>query len=194
VTGLDNGTNYAFTVKAHNAVGWSDPSASVPGQADALTGPPVNPVVVLQRDRQLTVKWARPAPCDCSDVQKYRLSWPGGVRDVSGSTLQAVIPVGNGDPVTVRIMALNKKGVEANQGPSTSVTGTGAGAPVAPAAPTLSGTNVAGGDQKSVTVSWSPVAANGPGPVSYEVSRGGAVICTWRTDSPGQERRGRQRP
>ncbi|MDO7867832.1 Ig-like domain-containing protein [Nocardioides jiangxiensis] len=189
VTGLKNGDPYTFKVRAHNATqqngGWSEWSNTAKATPDALTGPPLDPAVVLQRDNALTVKWSKPAPCDCSDVQKYRVSWPGGVRDLSAGTLQTTVPAPNGDVITVRIMALNKKGIQTNNGPSTSVTGTGAGKPAAPGAPSLSPTNRPGNASKAINISWSPVGANGPGPVAYQVERSGGpgttIVCAWAT-------------
>ncbi|TCJ30188.1 Ig-like domain-containing protein [Nocardioides jejuensis] len=189
VTGLKNGDEYTFKVRAHNATqqngGWSEWSNTAKATPDALTGPPLDPTVVRQRDNALTVKWSKPAPCDCSDVQKYRVSWPGGVADVSASTLEKTVSAPNGDVITVKIMALNKKGIQTNSGPSTSVTGTGAGKPAAPGAPSLSPTNRPGNASKAINVSWAPVGANGPGPVSYQVQRssgsGTTIVCTWTT-------------
>jgi hypothetical protein len=133
----------------------------------------------------MTVRWAPPARCDCSDVQKYRLTWPGGARDVGAGDREEVIPAPNGDNVTVTIKALNKKGLQTNNGASTSVTGTGAGKPAAPAAPSLAPTNRPGNDRKGIQIDWAPVGPNGPGPVSYEVQRRGGsgttVVCQWTT-------------
>lgn len=182
VTGLDNGAPYSFTVRAHNAVGWSEASAPVRGEADALTGPVRNPRITLARNNALTVQWDPPVPCDCSAVQKYRVSAPGmGNRLVDGNQLTLAVPARNGENTTITIVPLNKKGLADNTGPTNTVTGVAAGAPPTPSAPRLTGTNVAGGNQKSVAISWSPVAANGPGPVRYEVRRGATVVCTWRT-------------
>ncbi len=189
VTGLRNGDPYTFKVRAHNATeyngGWSEWSNPAQATPDALTGPPLNPQVVLQRDHALTVRWQPPAPCDCSAVQKYRISWPGQVRDVMADVRETTVDAPNGDNITVTIKALNKKGMQTNDGPSTSVSGTGAGKPPAPAAPSLAPTNRPGNDAKAIRISWSAVGPNGPGPVSYQVQRSGGsgtrVVCTWTT-------------
>jgi hypothetical protein len=189
VTGLKNGDPYKFQVRAHNATeqndGWSEWSNEATATPDALTGPPLNPQVKLQRDNALTVTWDAPAACDCSEVQKYRVSWPGGVRDVMAGDREETVPAPNGDVITVTIMALNKKGMQNNSGPTTSVTGTGAGKPAAPGAPNLSPTNRPGNTTKAITVSWNSVGANGPGPVEYQVQRSGGggtqVVCSWQT-------------
>ncbi|GGO91614.1 hypothetical protein GCM10011584_26120 [Nocardioides phosphati] len=189
VTGLRNGDVYSFKVRAHNATqqndGWSEWSNQAKATPDALTGPPLNPQVVLQRDRAVTVRWSPPAKCDCSDVQRYRVSWPGGVRDVSATTRQTVVSAPNGDVISVRIAALNKKGLKLNDGPSTSVTGTGAGRPPVPGTPTLAPSNRPGNASKAIGISWAPVGANGPDPVKYQVQRTGGsgtrVVCDWTT-------------
>ncbi|WP_165872880.1 Ig-like domain-containing protein [Nocardioides jejuensis] len=189
VTGLKNGDPYTFKVRAHNATqqngGWSEWSNTAKATPDALTGPPLDPTVVLQRDNALTVKWSPPAPCDCSDVQKYRVTWPGGVRDLSAATRETTVSAANGDPITVTIKALNKKGIQTNDGPSTSVTGTGAGRPAMPATPSLAPANRPGNASKAINVSWAPVGANGPGPASYQVQRssgaGTTIVCAWTT-------------
>lgn len=188
VTGLDNGKPYAFSVKAHNAAGWSDASNKVTGEPDAFTGPVRNPRILLQRNGEITVAWDPPASCDCSKVQEYQVSAPGmGIRRIPAGVTQTKVPAVNGERVTITIVPLNAKGIKENDGPPNSVTGTAAGAPAAPARPRLSSSNVAGGSQKSVTVAWSPVGANGPGPVKYEVSRGGRVVCAWTTATSCQD-------
>jgi hypothetical protein len=191
VTGLQNGDPYTFKVRAHNGVaangGWSDWSTDVKGEADDFTGPVLNLRVKLQRDSQVTVAWDAPATCDCSDVQKYRISWPGGgVHDAGASAREFVAGgVRNGEPVTISVVPLNKKGIQENRGPVTTVSGMGAGKPDVPGAPSVTGTDRGGRTAKGVTVSWSPVAANGPGPVSYQVNRTGGsgpkVVCNWVT-------------
>ena len=81
------------------------------------------------------------------------------------------------------VVPLNDKGVKTNKGPSATVEGMGAGKPDTPATPTFTWNDTANNTGKSVTVSWSPVAANGPGPVTYEVRRTGGtgekIVCSW---------------
>jgi hypothetical protein len=182
VTGLTNGRPYTFRVKAHNAAGWSEPSEPVKGEPDAYTGPVRNLRVLLARDNNLRIGWDAPAPCDCSAVQQYRISSPGiGNVMVPATTREYVVRAANGANTRITVTPLNKKGVADNSGPASAVSGVAAGAPQAPAAPTLTGTNVAGNSQKTVVATWAPVGANGPGPVTYEVRRGTKVVCTWQT-------------
>ncbi|WP_141778915.1 Ig-like domain-containing protein [Nocardioides albertanoniae] len=188
ITGLKNGVVYDFKVRAVNSVGpsreWSN---SAEGEPDAYTGPVQNLRVNRQRDHKVELSWAKPAECDCSDVQKYRISWPGGgIKDISaGQTTYAASVATNGDPVQFTVMPLNDKGVKTNKGPSSTVEGMGAGKPDTPATPTFDWANTANNSGKAVTVSWSPVAANGPAPVSYEVRRTGGsgekIVCSWVT-------------
>ena len=187
VTGLENGKEYAFSVKAHNAVGWSDASGVVRGRADAFTGPVRNPRVVLARDHSIRVQWDAPAPCDCSPVRKYQISAPGLVTTVDAAQRTYDVPATNGENTTITIVPLNDKGMKEHTGPRASVTGVAAGAPAAPAQPAVTGTNVAGGSQKAVKVSWSPVGPNGPAPVRYQVTRNGKVVCDWSTSTQCQD-------
>ncbi|RJS45375.1 Ig-like domain-containing protein [Nocardioides cavernaquae] len=192
VTNLKNGEPYTFKVRAHNATqqngGWSEYSNTTQATPDAFTGPVGNLRVVLQRDNAVQIAWDAPAPCDCSDVQKYRVSYAGGgVQDVApGTRTFTARPGVNGENVTISVVPLNKKGIQENSGPVTTVTGMGAGKPAAPSAPNLSPTNRPGNATKAITVSWGAVGANGPGPASYQVQRSGGgsgttVVCAWTT-------------
>lgn len=60
VTGLTNGITYSLTVKAHNAIGWSQSSASVTAKPDRMPTAPKN-VQVTGGYRTLTVTWSEPA-------------------------------------------------------------------------------------------------------------------------------------
>lgn len=190
VTGLKNGNPYTFKVRAHNATtfngGWSEWSNTAQATPDAFTGPVGNLRVLLQRDNEVKIAWEAPATCDCSEVQKYRITYPGGgVQDVSPAAREFTArPGANGENITISVVPLNKKGVQENTGPVTTVVGMGAGKPAAPA-PALAPTNRPGNATKAIRVSWSSVGANGPGPVSYQVQRtGGAgtkLVCTWTT-------------
>lgn len=59
ITGLVNGTEYVFTVRARNEAGWSDPSAPVAGMPDIVPTPPTG-VTVAGGYHTLTVRWEEP--------------------------------------------------------------------------------------------------------------------------------------
>ena len=60
VTGLTNGITYSLAVKARNAIGWSQDSASVTAKPDRMPTAPRN-VQVAGGYRTLTVTWSEPA-------------------------------------------------------------------------------------------------------------------------------------
>lgn len=186
ITGLENGRDYDVRVRAVNSVGPSEAwSNSVTVRPDAYTGPVRNLRVTLQRDRQVTLAWSRPAACDCSSVRKYRITWPGsGIRTVSGTaTTYPARIAGNGQPVRFTVVPLNDKGLRTGRGPTASVVGMGAGAPPAPGRPRLSWSDRSDNSAKVVTISWPSVAPNGPGPTTYSVRRRGGgtttTVCRW---------------
>ena len=186
ISGLKNGHTYTFRVRAVNSIGpsrsWSN---TAKGEPDDYTGKVRNLRVTRQRDHQVTLVWQPPAACDCSKVQHYRVTWPGGgIKQTAASQTTYVAHVdSNGDPVTFTVTPLNDKGMKTGQGPTATVVGTGAGKPDTPSRPSVDPVDRADNSGKAVTISWSPTAANGPGPVTYSVRRtgGGAAkaVCTW---------------
>ena len=59
ISGLTNGRQYTFTVKARNEVGWSDASAAVVGMPDVVPPQPIN-IVTQAGYRRVTVHWNMP--------------------------------------------------------------------------------------------------------------------------------------
>lgn len=186
ITELNNGELHTFEVRAHNAVGWSDWSATAKGFPDAITGPVRGLEVMEQRDRRVTLGWQAPADCDCSDVVEYVVSWPGGSQRLGATRTDTVVNgLSNGDLTTFQVRAYNEKGKAENVATAASVEGMSSGAPQAPGAPTFTATNRSGNSVKAVRISWNPVAANGGDPVEYLVKRSGgnggsATICQWQ--------------
>jgi len=130
--------------------------------------------VVLQRDQQVTVAWSRPA---VGRPTAYRVKYRGKVLTVPRSVRRvtlAGLPDGLASTVTVRALRHSSAGV------ARTVSVMAAGRPVAPAAPVISVSDAA--SVRTVALSWSAVAANGPGPVEYQVLRDGALVaCGWTT-------------
>lgn len=177
ITGLDNGTEYQFTVLARNAVGESPASPpSRPILVDAVPPPPTDLRTSDPQDRTLMVSW-QPPQVDGSPATKYLVTWPNGSLEVSSTSVLAT-NLDNSVVTTFQVKASNRTG----WGPAASVSGQSAGRPQAPAAPRLAAIEIFDGSRQSVKVSWSPVLPNGPGSTSYAVTRTGedgntAVVC-----------------
>ena len=176
ITDLTNGTAYSFTVVAHNGVGDSPPSrASAPITPNAVPGEPGNPRTRHPADGSIEVAWDVP-PVDGTPVTKYLVSWPGGSTETSATSVVAT-GLDNNAETTFTIKAFN----DAGWGPGATTTGQSAGRPPRPDTPKLTSTEIHGGEQQAVEVSWAAVPPNGPGPTTYTVRRSGGggtlVIC-----------------
>jgi len=167
-TGLTNGTDYTFEVRAQNAAvengGWSEWSA-FSTQEHPNTLPDAPPQPVAQRgDQQVVVTWS--APGDGGDpITRY------DVRSVIGGTPSAWVPVTpqgtanthnwqgipNGTSVSFEVRAINRDPASTTPGniSPASVPVTTCTVPDAPAQPA-----VVRGDTQ-VTVSWVPPSAQG---------------------------------
>ncbi|WP_026424753.1 Ig-like domain-containing protein [Actinokineospora inagensis] len=171
ISGLTNGRDYAFTVKARNLVGWGKPSApSASATPDEVPGAVGGLTAQSQRDGSITLTWT-PAQNEGSAIQKYEVSWTGGGRMTLPGTATTATPSGldNDTVYTFTIVAVNAQG----PGPATSTTAQSAGAPNRPSAPTFTAAQSADSNQRAVRISWAPVRSNGPGPVTYTLTRSG---------------------
>ncbi len=175
VTGLTNGKDYTFRVRAHNSVGWSDWSTSsaraTPDAKPGLVGP-----IQLVRvgDRTLTIRWTPPTT-QTSDIRRYHVSWPGGSKPTARPTI-TITGLDNNKKYVFSVQAENERfiGPLRQSAPFQSM-----GTPGTPAAPTITDQKTPG-DQGAVTVSWPAVNPNGPTPVRYTVFRNGSALpsCT----------------
>jgi murein DD-endopeptidase MepM/ murein hydrolase activator NlpD len=124
VTGLSNGTSYAFTVIATNglgAVGASAPSnsivpTSVPGQPTGVTAAPANQAVRLA--------WTAPKLDGGSPITSYTVSPAGGgasttVGNVTGTTITGLT---GSAPLAFTVSAINANGSGLPSSASNSVT------------------------------------------------------------------------
>lgn len=137
--------------------------------------------VASQVDHAAKVVWT--APDTTRAVKRYRIAWGENAAVLPPSARSYVVTgLTNGAHVTVRIRPVYGPGLA---GDRRTVQATGAAKPGTPGAPSLAGTDVSGGTRKAVSFSWTPVAANGPGPVEYRVHRtgpsGSTVVCDWTT-------------
>ncbi|WP_051451648.1 fibronectin type III domain-containing protein [Actinospica robiniae] len=177
ITGLHNGTTYHFTVKAQNVVGWSPESGqSGPATPDTVPGAVTGLAVADPQNGTLDVSW-NAAPDAGTPVKDYAVTWAGGGSATVAGTSFTATGLNNDTVYTFTVIAVNDRG----PGPSASVSGESAGAPPRPAAPSFSTTELAGSNSRAVTVSWTAVDANGPGPTTYTVTRTGGgtdTVCS----------------
>jgi titin len=169
VTGLVNGTNYAFRVTARNIVGLGTPSAesagvTVYGMPSAPTG-----VVGVSGDRQVSLTWAAPASNGGMAITNYIIeyrrasetTWTTLVRPASTATSAVVPGLTNGFNYVFRVTAVNVAG---NSSPSAQSAGvTPLAVPTAPRS--VTGTGRGG----SVTLQWVAPTDIGGSPVTNYV-------------------------
>ena len=179
-TGLDNGTDYTFEVRAQNAAasdqdGWSDWSPlSAPEHPLTVPDAPAQPQAV-RGDRQVVVTWN--APYDGGDdITRYQ------VRSSLSSTWVDVTPQGsvnshtwenipNGTDVSFTVRAVNRDArstTPGNVSPASPVVRT-CSVPDAPSKP-----GVTRGDT-SVTVTWTRPADQGCAITEYRIAGSGGA-------------------
>jgi len=175
ITGLVNGTTYFFTVRAHNAVGFSDWSAKSRG---AMADDPVDLVgkirLVEAGDGYLHIRWKPVYTKSGAEVQ-YRITWNGGVRTSLTSDV-TITGLDNHQVYIFNVVPVNAFSVG---GGITSDKLQPVGTPATPAAPTITDQETPG-SAGAITLSWPEVDANGPTPVRYTVNRDGSPLpnCT----------------
>ncbi len=178
ITGLVNGEDYRFQVRATNAVGssdWSDLSS--PATPDAKPGI-VGPIDLVDRgDRRVTLQWTAPTT-RTSAIERYYVSWPGGP---SGglATREPRITIRGLDNNTAQVFKVVAENA-LDYGPvRTSDQFQSIGTPGTPKAPSVTDQETGDG-QTAVTIAWEGVTANGPTPVVYTVFRDGRPLaqCT----------------
>jgi large repetitive protein len=181
VGGLKNGQTYAFTVRAHNVVGWGQPSpVSAPGKPDQVPDP-VGGVAAVAKDRAAVVSWS-PGHVDGSPITSYQLQTspaPSSGQSVTSvhGTSTTVSGLADGTTYSIRVRAINAQGA-----------GTwGAAAKVIPfgrpprmAAPAARGADSTDNSEKAITVSWAAGNGNGRAISRYVVTqyRNGAAAGT----------------
>lgn len=176
ITGLTNDVTYTFTVAAHNAVGWSEPSpASGEARPDTQPLAPAAPEVT-RGDGVLDVRWTPPenpgSPILDYLVEITPTTPSGATSFTTSSTSYRITGLTNGTVYSVRVRARNS----APQPGAWSAESTGKPAR-APDAPGADATRAPEGT--SITVTWTPPASDGGEPVQgYEVQVDGATVHT----------------
>jgi hypothetical protein len=167
VSGLSNGVEYSFQVRALNEVGWSEWSpSSAPYTPDELPGTP--PIAQADwNDRSATVTWGA-IPNEGSEIIDVT------VRITPATGAGAIVVAGgqrggtatftgltNGTAYSFTLVARNRNGDSPPSAPSTAVVP--AGLPSFAAAPTFIA------DNGFVDVSWAPANGNGDDDLTYTV-------------------------
>lgn len=178
ITGLTNGTSYAFAVSAVNAYGQGPQSvASAPVTPSTIPGAPTS-VVATGGNAQAVVSWTAPASNGGSAITSYTISVYNGATLAATLTGVSASPatitgLTNGQTYTFQVAAVNANGTGPQSAASNAVT-----LATIPGAPTAV-TATAGNGQ--ATVSWTAPASNGGSPItSYTVSvyNGATLVAT----------------
>ncbi|RAY12615.1 hypothetical protein DPM19_23745 [Actinomadura craniellae] len=174
-TGLDNGTQYSFRVKATNATGesaWSTVSNTVTPQESPVPGRPFITDTVAD-DGEVELAWA-PPDTGARAVTRYRITVQPGNRtvDTPPETRTATIDgLDNGTEYTFTIVASNANGA----GPASLPAKVAPRPAIAPLPPTVLQVLPSGG---RVTVRWLPPQDGGSPITGYTLAAdpGGAEV------------------
>ncbi len=171
ITGLENGRDYSFKVRARNKAGWSDPSsASLP------TRPNAQPLAVVATqtaadDKSVTLVWPS-AQGEGSAITDYIVAFNGQTRPMGAGLGGTFAVPTNGTAYTFTIVAKNNS----TTGPSSTVTGYAAGTPSIDGAVVPTQAAPADSATTTVTITVNGANQNGPQPVVYTVTRDGIAL------------------
>lgn len=181
ITGLTNDVEYTFTVTASNEIGESDPSpASAVARPDARPSAPT--ITKLDYgDGSLTVTWADGANPG-SAITEYHVQLGGAGNQMftvpAGTRTTTLSGLTNGSQYTVKVRAKNKTAEPSDWSGPMSMSP--AGAPSAPAAPSVGAAQLLG-SQTQLPVMWTaPATVNAEALTGYTllVKNGGSTIQT----------------
>ncbi len=164
ITRLTNLVPYRFSVRAHNAVGfsgWSGLSAeAVPDEEIGMNG---TVRLVEAGDGYLKIAW-KPVETKGGAQIVYNVSWQGDQMNVTEPKAE-ITGLDNNRTYIFTVRPRNTFGVSL-----TSLAFQPVGTPQAPAPPTVTDQETAG-STGAVSLTWPRVSPNGPGPVRYTVYR-----------------------
>ena len=177
VTGLTNGTEYAFEVRAVNSAG-NGTAASVTAIPDVVPDAPTG-LAATVGDKEVTLNWT--LPTNVGAIRDVEVRWKkttdqsfgswAGLNDGTATT-HTVGSLTNGDEYTFEVRAVNSAG----DGAAASVTATPDAVPNAP-----TGLAATVGD-KEVTLNWTlPTNASAIGKMQVRYGAGSSVppTATW---------------
>ncbi len=175
IVGLSNGTTYHFSVRARNAVGFSEWSAASVG---AMPDEPLDLVgrirLIEAGDQTLHIRW-KPVETKGGAEVLYVIKWTGGTQYSTSSNV-VISGLDNHRRYQFRVVPRNAFTIG---GGLISDWMQPIGTPFTPVQPTLTDQETAG-SSGAVSLSWPAVDANGPLPVRYTVFRDGVALpaCT----------------
>jgi hypothetical protein len=184
VGGLKNGQTYRFTVRAHNVVGWSQPSPqSGAGKPDKVPDP-VSGVAATAKDKAAAVTWPVQHP-DGSPITSYQVQTspaPSSGQAVSTvrGTSTTISGLDNGTTYSIRVRGINAAGPGQWGSPANAIP---FGKPPPMAAPSATGADSTDNAEKAIKVSWPAADGNGRAISRYTVTqyRNGAAAGTQST-------------
>jgi putative cell wall-binding protein len=173
ISGLTNGTAYAFTVTATNDVGTGPASVPSNGVTPATVPGAPTDATAVRGNASADVSWTAPADNGGSVITGYTVtSSPGGLTCTTATTGCTVSGLTNGTAYAFTVTATNGVGTGSASAPSNSVTPA-----TVPGAPT--GVVATRGNTQA-TVSWTAPASGGSSITGYTVSSSpGALTCAW---------------
>lgn len=191
ITGLNNNTDYTFTVAQVTEVGTSEPSNPAQAHPDVRPNQPAVPTAVAG-DREIAVSWpATQVPDGGSPVEKYNIQVSPGIGGQTtfstSDTSYTFTGLTNGTAYRFRVQAVNRYADnnvarEADYLWSDwSTAEIPAGAPSGQGAPTVSMSRAAAGVTPRASLSWGkPANINGDDNLTYEVTENssGQVVYT----------------
>lgn len=174
ISGLTNGQEVRFKVRARNKAGWSE-SSPLSGPAVPDVKPPALSGLRVSnpRDRKITLSW-NPVVFEGSALQEILILVDGKVQKAAGpGVLSHVVTMpDNNKEYQIQVWARNAAGA----GPRASITGQSAGKPLGLQPPVLR-PKVDTGDAAVVIVTWNEPDRNGPPDLSYTLTRDGQRVC-----------------
>jgi hypothetical protein len=174
VGGLENGRDYRFQVRAHNAVGWSEWSSQSAVATPDARPDRVGPITLVEEgDGFVRIRWAPPAN-QTSRIKQYVVSWQNGGSTTTRRPELTASGLDNNRPYSFTVYAINEtfRGEARVSGRFQSF-----GTPPRPEAPTITEARTSS-DDTAVQVTWPAVdPPNGPGPVRYTVLRDGRPLA-----------------
>ena len=190
ITGLTNGQNYTFTVKASNAVGESVPSLASNQITPAETPGAPTEIQAVQGDDKVTISFNAPSNTGGSPIFKYTVTAVGDYdppisKDVTSSPITLTrLTIWNegqnfvfteGQNYTFIVRATNNQGLGNVSAVSNEVTYARA-----PQYPVMK--NPISGSSSANLVFWAPYSNNGSPIIRYEYrvyDSSGAIITGW---------------